>query len=103
MRDLTTKRTIEELTIIDTGRFGAAIEAERGYQIRKWGGPSLDIHTPAQWGMVLMKEFGEAWAELYKITFDADVIPETFLNLRRELVQVAALCAAMCEELERQR
>lgn len=72
---------------------------ERILQLGKWGPQE---HTPAEWVSIAAEELGEAAECANKATVEpiGDVNPELqLLAMVRELVQVAAVCVAACEDL----
>ena len=77
------------------GDFFDAISAERGRQDEKWGYPQNN--TFAEWGSYLAEECGEAVQQLNDLNIgvgDED-------KLREELIQTAAMCLSILEQLER--
>lgn len=67
--------------------FYMAVEEERGRQLDKWG---VQNHDSGKWSRILGEEFGE----VCKAANEKD---DT--GLRRELVEVAAVCLAWLEDL----
>lgn len=58
-------------------------------------------HHPAEWLMILGEEVGEANEEGINYTFNPDRLkPMHLLDMRKELVQVAAVAMAFIEDLD---
>jgi len=82
--------------------FASAIEAERRYQDAKWGPINDRDHDWAEWALILNREVGEANDALGRLHWfdapwnDAGQLAEA----RSELIQVAAVCAAVLELIE---
>jgi NTP pyrophosphatase (non-canonical NTP hydrolase) len=68
--------------------------AERGRQDTKWGDQSG--HADELWLTILSEEVGEAAKEVLDARFD-----NTWADLRKELVQVAAVVVAWIEAIDR--
>ena len=66
------------------------IREEREWQDKKWG---VQKYPTSIWFMILGEEFGEVAKEAMSRHENKD-------QLRRELVQTAAVCVAWCEYLE---
>jgi hypothetical protein len=65
---------------------------ERARQDPKWGGPAHDdIHNPAQWAVLIMKRMQ---------TLASSVL--TLHTYRKLLIEVAAMCVAAAQTLDRQ-
>jgi NTP pyrophosphatase (non-canonical NTP hydrolase) len=81
-----------------------AIWHELDYQDAKWGGPPHDRqHTMAEWALILSREFGEAQDALGAIHWGRDdkgTPGQRYGNARSELIQVAAVCVAICNMLD---
>ena len=60
------------------------VYAESDRQVAKWG---HQVHSPAEWSLILAEEWGELGQELCVAHFYGKVSP----NLGREAVQVATL------------
>lgn len=75
---------------------------ERLKQETKWGQQN---HEPVKYLSILAEEFGEASKEVVKYTFYEDSHPverhQRLVNLRKELIQTAAVAVAMIESLDR--
>lgn len=76
------------------------VRNERMRQLGKWG---PQVHTPAEWVSIAAEELGEA-AERANKSVGSNVEPDAnpelqLLGMVRELVQVAAVCVAACEDL----
>ena len=76
--------------------FAAAVAAERRRQDAKWG---RSRHRWCEWMSVLTEEVGEACAAANQATWRDNPAP-VLGELRRELIQVAAVCAAVVEHLD---
>lgn len=70
-----------------------AILEERGRQDIKWGFPQR--HSLPEWIAVLTEEVGEAAQEALRVHFGG----KPSAGYREEVIQVAAVCVAMLEEL----
>lgn len=70
-----------------------AIRRERDRQDAKWGFPQ--DHTVVEWMSILGEEYGEACQEANRVHFGK----KDYDDLRAELVQVAAVCVAILEEI----
>lgn len=70
------------------------IREERVFQDKKWGEQN---HTIEKWMLILSEEFGEAAKEANECVFRF----KSSLDYRKELVQVAAVCVAALEALDR--
>lgn len=58
-------------------------------------------HHPAEWLMILGEEVGEVNEEGINYTFNPDRLkPMNLLDMRKELVQVAAVAMAFIEDLD---
>ena len=85
------------------------IQKERQRQTEKWGEQN---NSYPKWISILTEEVGEAAKEandyeylLDKInnpTFDSVLLNQTLINLREELVQVAAVAVQIIEEIDKQ-
>lgn len=74
----------------------ASILYERRQQDEKWG---VQNHEPVWWLAILMEEVGELSQEILEQHFtDAP----NKADLKKELIQVAAVALAMLEQLNRQ-
>lgn len=94
---MNTIRTDEEETSLRRGDFQTAVINERAYQDRKWGGSPHDRqHTLPEWLLILEEEVGEVALEVGNIYWHGDEAQQ----LRIELIQVAAVCAAMIEVVD---
>jgi NTP pyrophosphatase (non-canonical NTP hydrolase) len=88
---------------VNRARVYALIDAERDQQSLKWDGPhdwghgdcSSDGVDPITKVAVLAEECGE----VARAVLDAGLRPEAIDNLRRELVQVAAVAVAWLESM----
>ncbi len=73
---------------------------ERDFQDNKWG-PDRN-HTPAEWLMILGEEVGEANKAALEARFGLDIEHDSKIKeLRKELVQVAAVSIAIIEYIDR--
>lgn len=72
---------------------------ERRNQDKKWGEQNHDYFL---WLAILTEEVGEASQEALRMYFDVENEPTHRNNLRKELVQVAAVALAMVECMDRQ-
>lgn len=74
---------------------------ERERQHAKWG---QQEHTPFVWLSILTEEVGEAAKEANEALFsgraDGKVQADAIANLRTELIQVAAVAAAIVEDID---
>lgn len=70
------------------------VRAERHRQHETHGEQTLDL---GQWLMVLVEEVGEVAAEMQKAVFEGEDVSD----LRKELVQVAAVAVQIVESLDR--
>ena len=77
-----------------------SIKQERQSQVQKWG---VQNHSPLEWLSILGEEFGEVSKAICEAHFHDRFYPngETWDDVKRELVQVAAVCVAMIESMER--
>ena len=85
------------------------VRDERQRQIKKWGEQN---NSYSKWISILTEEVGEAAKEandyeslLDKInnpTFDSVLLNQTLINLREELVQVAAVAVQIIESIDKQ-
>lgn len=66
---------------------------ERQRQHEKWG---TQRHSWPEWMAVLGEEFGEACQEVCRVTWGGKMA----IDLRRELVQIAAVCVAIVEHID---
>jgi NTP pyrophosphatase (non-canonical NTP hydrolase) len=81
------------------------ILSERERQTAKFG---VQNHTPAEWLMILGEEVGEVNRAALEYHFQ-DQFPEIFTRpkaqlireYRKELIQVAAVCVAMIENIDK--
>ncbi len=71
-----------------------AIDIERNAQDHKWGEQN---HTPALWLAILTEEVGEVAKEAQEMAFNG----KSSYDYKTELVQVAAVCVAMLEAIDR--
>jgi NTP pyrophosphatase (non-canonical NTP hydrolase) len=82
----------------------SAIRHERLYQDHKWGGAPHDRnHTFAEWSLILGREVGEAMDALGALYWSRDDHGDEahrWRMARSELIQVAAVCVAICEVLD---
>lgn len=91
------------------------IEAERQRQDKKWG---QQDHSIIEWMPILMEEVGEASKEAVDFHFQSGLQPkdgsfageyitsiqsERLYNIRKELIQVAAVAVAIVESIDRNR
>jgi len=91
---------LEQLEIAARSRFAVLVEREREYQRAKWG-ENENVHSWPEWGSILGEEFGEVCRALKQVHWEG--APDTGggrHGLRGELVQLAAICAAMIERIE---
>lgn len=72
--------------------FADAVQAERDYQDRKWG--ERGSHTWYRWFKILAEEVIEVRDQAQ--AFQTVSLP----HLRAELIQVAAVCAAILEHID---
>jgi NTP pyrophosphatase (non-canonical NTP hydrolase) len=76
----------------------SAIGEERDYQDRKWGDESR--HPWSEWAAILGAEVGEVCTEIKDLTWHPTGDKEQLSGLRSELIQVAAVCVAMVEQID---
>lgn len=76
--------------------FHLAVRDERVRQIAKWGEPSYD---PLYWGGILGEEVGEV--HMAVMALDRAERAGTLAQVREELVQVSAVCAAWVASIDR--
>ena len=76
--------------------FNEFVHVERNKQDHKWGEQN---HSPAIWLAILMEEVGEVSGEVIAGEWKPEL--QKRKNLGHEIVQVAAVCKAMYESLER--
>lgn len=69
------------------------IRLERERQDRKWGTPQPN--TLPEWAAILGEEYGEACQEILRVHFGG----VDHSNLETEVIQVAAVCVALLENL----
>lgn len=82
------------------GRFARLVEAEREYQRDKWGAND-NMHTWPEWGAILGEEYGEVCRALKAVHWQGERADAAGRHgLRGELVQLAAICAAMIERID---
>lgn len=82
------------------------IIAERKRQYEKWG---VQDHCPADWCMILGEEVGEVnkaalqarFSGAYMNSDNEEYEREQLMELRKELIQVAAVAVAFLESLDR--
>ena len=72
------------------------IQDERKRQNEKWGEQN---HHPLLWFSIMGEEYGEMCHAFNEYTFDED--PNHFDDMQREAIQVAAVCVAMLECIDR--
>jgi hypothetical protein len=72
----------------------ADVSWERDLQEKKWG---TQDHESVTWMSILGEEYGEACQEANRVFFSSN----SHVNLRAELVQVAAVAVAAIEHLDR--
>lgn len=83
-----------------------AVRAERAYQQDKWGDANHERELSfADWALILSREVGEAMEALGRAHWPQDRDPDTsygdkLLDLRSELVQVAAVAVALIEVVD---
>ncbi|GAB3278403.1 MazG-like family protein [Larkinella harenae] len=70
---------------------------ERKRQEEKWGQQN---HAPVYYNAILQEEVGEVAKEVVEYTFAEPGVPR-LQNIRKELVQVAAVAVAMIQSLDR--
>ena len=85
------------------------IQKERQRQTKKWGEQN---HSYPKWISILTEEVGEAAKEandyeylldnINNPTFDSVLLNQTLINLREELVQVAAVAVQIIEKIDKQ-
>ncbi len=74
------------------------IWAEREAQIDKWG---VQTHPICEWMTILGEEVGEACQEALRIRFGPEENRKQYTaDLRKELIQCAAVCVAIVEQIE---
>lgn len=73
-----------------------AVQDERVYQDEKWG---WKHRAWAEWGIILGAEVGEVNSALKAMRWDFNG-SSTIDDLRSELIQVAAVAAAMIQQIE---
>lgn len=78
----------------ETGRVLAQVGKERESQDKKWG---EQWHSDCEWSSILGEEFGEAMQEVNRVTFGM----KEQTDLRKELLQVAAVAVAWVENIDR--
>lgn len=76
--------------------FAAAVRAERARQHARWG---EQRHRWCEWLSILAEEVGEAAHEANQATWRDNPWPHLD-GLRVELIQVAAVCAAIVEHID---
>ncbi len=76
------------------------VHLERFAQEQKWGQQN---HEPARYLAILAEEFGEVAKEVVEFTWagDPEVRRQRLQNMRKELIQTAAVAVAMVEALDR--
>lgn len=75
------------------------IRHERGNQDNKWGGNRF--HPLGIWFLILGEEFGEACKDALDFEFATSLSKEhSLLKCREELIQVAAVAAAIVESID---
>ena len=75
------------------------IACERKNQDDKWGEQN---HSVCEWMTILGEEVGEACQEALRIRFGAEHKRQIYIeDLRKELIQCAAVCVAAIECLDR--
>lgn len=76
------------------------INDERDRQDAKWGDQSGN--KDSVWSTVLTEEVGEAAQEVLRYEFqEGEARTKAFFNLRKELIQCAAVCVAWVESLDK--
>lgn len=73
-----------------------SILVECDFQDKKWGAGRT--HSWGNWLSILVEEVGEAATEILKISFDF----KPTIDLRKELVQCAAVCIQIIEDIDRE-
>ena len=84
---LTEKKTVNQYTVFKS------VCNERKRQFDKWG---IQSHTIPDWLMILGEEFGETCKAGNEVYFRQSPI----MNLRKELVQTAAVAFAIIESID---
>lgn len=96
----TMQRSSEYVLSLMQAPFVEAVATERAYQDQKWGGEPNDRgHNWPEWMLLLDRELGEVADAIADVHWSGGGI----VNLRFELIQVAALCAAMIEVIDERR
>ena len=88
---------------LDLG-FADAVAAERRHQDAKWGPLNGRDHTWAEWALIFNAEVGEVNEVMRKVHFWSSAHSQgygTVYDLRSELIEVAAVCAAVVELIDR--
>ena len=88
---------------IETNSVLREVSFERTLQKRTYG---VQNHNPLLWLSILGEEFGEVSKEIYEINrtknpCTPNEVHRRLLNLRQELIQVAAVAVSMVESLDR--
>jgi len=84
---------------LDLNDFESAVRAERHRQNAKWG---VQRHSWVEWMSVLGEEVGEACQAANRLHWSSDWVYDTdrLREFRAELVQIAAVCAAIIEHID---
>lgn len=80
-----------------TDYFLQKIQDERKRQDEKWGEQN---HHPLMWFSIMGEEYGEMCKAFNEYTFDSDC--NHLEDMQREAIQVAAVCVAMLECIDRE-
>lgn len=108
MRDSLPFGTYEKLSelIRADGNIGRSlleeVYRERKRQIMKWG---VQYHPHADWALILLEEVGEAAQEATELhlrghRMDSETHERRTRNLRKELIEVAAVALAWVEDID---
>lgn len=100
-----TYEKLRELLVTDGDAIRSLLEevhTERKRQIRKWG---VQHHPHADWSLILSEEMGEAAEEANELHFRGHVVDQETherrtRNLRKELIEVAAVALAWVEDID---
>ncbi|WP_332648834.1 hypothetical protein [Lysinibacillus sp. 54212] len=83
---------VEQMAAVNTD-----IQEERRRQNAKWG---IQRHSYGEWLAILGEEFGEVCQAINGIHFPEDSKPTDANNLYEELIQLAAVAAAIAEQVK---
>jgi hypothetical protein len=83
--------------------FTAAVESERADQRDRWGDAHDDEHTPAEWGLLILRysgRLGERLEQALPGSFDDDDI-DFCLEVKAAAVVLGAVCGALSDRMDR--